>query len=147
MICTRCLHDITKKHCNRCIELLAEKGTVWTQFGVCLKGKYASAYSGPLLKVEDTKQVTITEELYNQLEYLGIVGADVRNTNVGESDYSTQLIQPWTIWLAYPNLTSWDHDIIKRILRNKSTDPRIMDYQKVIHICQERIRQLELKDS
>lgn len=91
-----------------------------------------------------TKEIPI--ELYNQLEFLGLVDSSVRSTNVGHSDYSKQLIQPWTIWLAYPTLTSWDHDIIKRVLRNKSTDPRIMDYQKIKHICDERIRQLNLKD-
>ena len=85
----------------------------------------------------------ISAELYNRLKYLGILGASIRTTNVGESVYSKQLIQPWTIWLAYPNLTSWDHDIIKRILRTKSTDSRKLDYEKIIHICQERIRQLD----
>jgi hypothetical protein len=89
----------------------------------------------------------ISSELYNQLEYLGILDDSTRTTNVGESDYSKQLIQPWTIWLAYPNLTSWDHDIIKRILRTKSTDSRKLDYEKIIHICQERIRQLDLKET
>ncbi len=59
MICTKCQHNITEKHCNHCITLLAEQGTVWTQFGVCLKGKYARAYSGPLLKVEKPKPLVI----------------------------------------------------------------------------------------
>ena len=58
------------------------------------------------------------------------------------------MIQPWTIWLDYPNLTSFDHDIIKRILREKEEpgstkiDSRIKDYKKIIHIAKERIRQL-----
>lgn len=63
------------------------------------------------------------------------------------------LIQPWTIWLAYPQLTFWDHDIIKRILRTKKeptlteTQSRIKDYRKIIHICEERLRQLNyIKD-
>jgi len=89
----------------------------------------------------------IPTALYNQLNYLGLIPNEVRNDHVGHSDYATQLIQPWTIWLSYPNLTSWDHDIIKRILRTKQTDPRSMDYEKIIHICQERLRQIELKDT
>lgn len=42
---------------------------------------------------------------------------------------------------------------VKRILRKKteagisSTSSRIMDYQKIIHIYQERIRQLQSEDS
>ena len=95
----------------------------------------------------EQNKATISTALYNQLNYLGLIPSEERNHNVGESDYSKQLIQPWSIWLAYPNLTSWDHDIIKRILRTKSTDPRKLDYEKIIHICQERIRQLNLKDT
>lgn len=88
----------------------------------------------------------IPTALYDQLDYLGILPSEERGHNVGESDYSKQLIQPWSIWLSYPNLTSFDHDIIKRILRDKSTDPRKLDYEKIIHICKERIRQIELKE-
>lgn len=33
---------------------------------------------------------------------------------------------------------------LKRILRTKSTDSRKLDYEKIIHICKERIRQIEL---
>ena len=66
---------------------------------------------------------------------------DVRNYNVGESDYSKHKIQPWTIWQEY-NLNPWDADIVKRVLRHKSTDSREQDYIKIIHICLERIRQL-----
>ena len=88
--------------------------------------------------------------LYQRLKYLGIVhddleGTDSRSFNVGNSDYSRHTIQPWSIWLDYPELTSWDHDIIKRILRTKKGEPRVMDYDKIIHICQERIRQLEFQ--
>lgn len=72
----------------------------------------------------------------------------VRNHHVGKSDYSTHKIQPWDIWMEY-HLNPWDADIIKRVLRTKQednlteTEARILDYQKIIHVCQERIRQLQ----
>lgn len=91
---------------------------------------------------KETKEIPI--ELYNTLDYLGLLPNSVRDHNIGESDYSKHLIQPWTIWLSY-NLNPWDADIVKRVLRDKSTDPRIQDYEKIIHICQERIRQLQTK--
>lgn len=90
----------------------------------------------------ETKEIPI--ELYNTLDYLGLIPNSVRDHNIGESDYSKHIIQPWTIWLSY-NLNPWDADIVKRVLRDKSTDPRIQDYEKIIHICQERIRQLKTK--
>lgn len=72
----------------------------------------------------------------------------VRSHNVGNSDYSLHKIQPWDIWLEY-KLNPFDADIVKRILRKKKevglTDKqaRKLDYQKIIHICQERIRQID----
>lgn len=66
----------------------------------------------------------------------------VRSHNVGASDYSKHKIQPWDIWMEY-HLNPWDADIVKRILRTKSTDSRKLDYEKIIHICQERIRQMD----
>ena len=99
-------------------------------------------------EVNSMTSISMTEiptELFNQLNYLGLIPSEVRDTHVGKSDYSKQLIQPWTIWLAYPHLTSWDHDIIKRVLRTKSTDSRILDYNKIIHICEERKRQLSFQ--
>ena len=96
----------------------------------------------------DTLKVNIEWELYQKLKKLGIIdpSEEVRSYNVGASDYSNHLIQPWTIWLAYPNLTSWDHDIIKRVLRTKKGESREMDYEKIIHDCEERIRQLKLEN-
>lgn len=73
---------------------------------------------------------------------------DIREYNVGNSDYSKHKIQPWDIWREY-DLNPWDADIVKRILRTKEEpgkskeDSRIMDYEKIIHICKERIRQIE----
>ena len=87
----------------------------------------------------------ISDELYAKLEHLGIINDEnnnFRNHNVGTSDYSEHIIQPWTIWLDW-NLNPWDADIIKRVLRNKFGESRKQDYEKIIHICQERIRQIE----
>lgn len=67
---------------------------------------------------------------------------DVRSYNVGASDYAKHKIQPWSIWLEY-NLNPWDADIVKRVLRTKETDGRKLDYEKIIHICKERIRQID----
>jgi hypothetical protein len=66
----------------------------------------------------------------------------VRSYNVGSSDYSKHKIQPWDIWIEY-RLNPWDADIIKRVLRKKGTDPKRLDYEKIIHICHERIRQID----
>ena len=84
----------------------------------------------------------VPADLYCRLQKLGIIPNEVRNMNVGASDYSKHLIQPWAIWQEY-DLNPWDADIIKRVLRHKATDTRKVDYEKIIHICQERIRQLE----
>ena len=72
----------------------------------------------------------------------------VRNHNVGNSDYSKHKIQPWDIWIEY-KLNPFDADIVKRILRKKAEpgmseqESRRMDYEKIIHICEERIRQID----
>lgn len=67
---------------------------------------------------------------------------DVRSYNVGASDYAKHDIQPWDIWREY-NLNPWDADIVKRVLRTKETDGRRLDYEKIIHTCKERIRQID----
>lgn len=84
----------------------------------------------------------ISDELYDKLKYLGIIPDNTRSYNVGESNYSKHIIQPWSIWLDYSELTSFDHDIIKRVLRTKEGEDRYMEYLKIIHICKERLRQL-----
>lgn len=66
----------------------------------------------------------------------------VRDYNVGDSDYSKHNIQPWQIWLEY-RLNPWDADLVKRVLRVKSTQTRRMEYEKIIHIAQECIRQID----
>lgn len=96
------------------------------------------------------KYKEIEETLYNKLNKLGLIPNEVRKNNVGKSNYSEHTIQPWSIWIDY-NLNAWDADIIKRVLRTKSEpgisekEARIMDYNKIIHICKERIRQLEFE--
>lgn len=66
---------------------------------------------------------------------------EVRSHNVGKSDYAKHKIQPWDIWKEY-QLNPWDADIIKRVLRKKEGEDRRMEYEKIIHVCQERIRQI-----
>ena len=96
---------------------------------------------------KETIEIPIDE--YYKLRELGLVNkSDVRNKNVGKSNYSKHIIQPWTIWQDY-QLNPWDADIVKRILRTKEEggmlpeEARILDYRKIIHICEERIRQIE----
>ena len=73
---------------------------------------------------------------------------DVRCHNIGKSNYSKHKIQPWDIWIEY-KLNPFDADIVKRILRVKEEEgmtkeqSRKLDYEKIIHICQERIRQID----
>lgn len=93
---------------------------------------------------------SIEENLYNRLNKLGMIPNETRKANIGNSNYAKHLIQPWSIWIDY-NLNAWDADIVKRVLRTKSEpgisekEARIMDYNKIIHICKERIRQLEFE--
>jgi hypothetical protein len=84
----------------------------------------------------------ISDELYDALDLLGIIPNEVRKNNVGASDYAEHLLQPWTIIQAY-KLNYWDGDIVKRVLRKKATDARRLDYEKIKHICDERIRQID----
>lgn len=66
---------------------------------------------------------------------------NVQSYNVGKSDYAKHAIRPWDIWKEY-NLNPWDADIVKRVLRTKEGENRKLDYEKIIHICKYRIRQL-----
>ena len=86
----------------------------------------------------------INDELYQKLYRLGIINDsqdNIRNNNVGDSDYSKHIIQPWSVWLDW-NLNPWDADIVKRICRHKDGEDDKIKYQKIIHICQERLRQI-----
>jgi hypothetical protein len=93
-------------------------------------------------------EVKIDKTLYDRLNYLGLIPNEVRKDNVGKSNYSQYTIQPWSIWIDY-NLNPWDADIVKRTLRTKeepgmsAIEARIMDYDKIEHICRERKRQLK----
>lgn len=97
------------------------------------------------IQLEETIPINVT--LYRSFERLGLIPNEVRKGHIGQSNYSQHTIQPWSIWLDY-NLNAWDADIVKRVLRTKSEpnlskeESRIMDYEKIIHICKERIRQL-----
>ena len=86
----------------------------------------------------------INDELYQKLYHLGIINDsqdNIRSNNVGDSDYSKHIIQPWSVWLDW-NLNPWDADIVKRICRHKYGEDDITKYEKIIHICQERLRQI-----
>lgn len=95
----------------------------------------------------------ISDELYERFDYLGLIPHDdgVRSFNVGKSDYSSHTIQPWSIIQDY-QLDYWDGDICKRNLRTKAeegmtmVESKIMDYEKIKHICDEKIRQLRFEN-
>jgi hypothetical protein len=88
----------------------------------------------------------ISDELYMTLDRLGMLPNPTRSHNAGKSNYSKKFIQPWSIILEY-GLDYWDGDIIKRVLRTKEGEPKKLDYEKIIHICQEKIRQIEFVES
>lgn len=75
--------------------------------------------------------------------------APFRPHNEGQSNYAAKEIQPWDIWDDYPELTEYDKDILKRVLRTKDSaeDTRIMDYKKIQHICEKRICQIQSQEN
>ena len=98
----------------------------------------------------DAKDIALNRDITEQeaIGYLDRISSEnwrqevvTRNHNIGESDYAKHKIQPWDIWLEY-NLNPWDADIIKRVLRTKPGQRRL-DYEKIKHICDERIRQID----
>ena len=98
-----------------------------------------------VLNNNQSPKVQIDWDLYRKLKKLGILvreDDDTRDYNIGASDYSKHLIQPWAIWLEY-ELNAWDADIVKRVLRTKKGESRELDYNKIIHDCKERLRQLK----
>lgn len=102
----------------------------------CANRWYEIGYAS--VRAEYRKTAGFGSDLYKDKEAKG----DIRSYNVGSSDYAKHAIQPWDIWREY-NLNPWDADIVKRVLRIKETDGRKLDYEKIIHICKERIRQIE----
>jgi len=97
-------------------------------------------------RVGSTDKTSIPTDLFNRLNYLGLIPNDIRSGNVGQSDYATKTIQPWSIFLDNPQLTYPEADLIKRIIRHKESDSRLMDFQKCRHILDELIRVEELKE-
>lgn len=102
---------------------------------------------------KNNKYISIPKDIYIKLIRLGLYDpSGVRDDNAGKSNYSKHFIQPWSIWLDYPELTPFDCDIIKRVLRTKDETnltkdkARLLDYKKIIHICAERMRQIETKN-
>ena len=91
------------------------------------------------------KIISISREEYKKLARIGILNTSVRGYNRGNSDYSQHVIQPWSIWIDW-NLNPWDADIVKRVLRTKQGESRLLDYEKIIHICEERIRQINCEN-
>lgn len=98
------------------------------------------------VKVDTTP---IPTELYKQLCHLGIIDeTGVRTGNIGRSNYASSgaLIQPWSYILDH-KLNYWEGDIIKRVTRTKAepgiskAESRILDLNKIKHICDELIRQ------
>ena len=88
------------------------------------------------------------EALIKPLVEIGLIDkTGVRDTHVGNSDYSKRIIQPWSIWLDW-KLNPFEADIIKRIGRVKvdagmsEKEQRILDFQKIVHTSTECIRQL-----
>ncbi len=81
-------------------------------------------------------------------EYVSVGPSTTRDRHVGESDYSEKEIQPWDMWIEYA-LNPWDADIQKRLIRTKhipgmtAAESRIQDYEKMKHICDERIDQIK----
>lgn len=92
-----------------------------------------------------TPKIQIDANLAYHLYQIGVIdynGNLLNRPNVGDSNYSEHFIMPWHIQRSY-NLDSFDADIIKRVLRKKSTQDRYEEYQKIIQVCQEQCRQLE----
>lgn len=89
----------------------------------------------------------VIQKLLN-LGILRTTDESCQDYHIGKSNYSEHIIQPWHLWQDY-NLNPWDADIVKRVLRTKKepglsdVESRMLDYRKIIHICQERLRQLE----
>lgn len=92
-----------------------------------------------------TQLMRLNRKEIEHLQSLGILKTteeSCQSYHIGKSDYSRHIIQPWNIWLEY-GLNPWDADIVKRVLRTKEGEDRKLDYEKIIHVCQERIRQLD----
>ena len=91
------------------------------------------------IKLDSDSPKQFTQKIQNHRDY-----------NIGSSNYASMKIQPWDVWKDW-KLDPWDADIIKRISRTKEIpnrsfeDARIEDYEKIKHICDEKIYQLKEK--
>jgi hypothetical protein len=141
-VCNECaLHEL----CGR-----IDGTTLCEILGIELFNNYnfrrEKAEKGPIAATENDEGNEhggkIDEDTFKALKRLGILDTSVRSYNRGASDYSRHIIQPWSIWQDY-QLNAWDADIVKRVLRKKDGDSRRLDYEKIIHICEERIRQID----
>ena len=68
-----------------------------------------------------------------------------RHYHVGDSNYSTMPIQPWDIW-EKTLMDPFRADILKRVMRTKSSDSPVSDMQKIKHICDKIIELYETTD-
>ena len=98
--------------------------------------------------MEEKKLIDILKDYQDKIPYLlkiGILSSfdnRCREYNVGKSDYADKMIQPYSIWMDW-HLDPWDADIIKRIARHKEGEDKKTMYKKIIHICEEKLRQLK----
>ena len=94
---------------------------------------------------------------WRQLIKCGVLSVDeeaqsIRDGNAGASNYPKHCIENWAIWIDYPELTPFDKDMIKRLLRTKAEpgktmrQSRMLDLEKIIHIASEELRQLKLDE-
>jgi len=141
ILCTVCYGDSNIIDCPQCSAECTHPRLF--DDGICADCGFDTERESTVTKLMsqvDSKQ-SIPKKLYTKLNYLGLIPSDERSHNKGTSNYATKLIQPWSIFLDNPQLNYMECDLIKRILRTKSTDSRKLDYEKCIHILQELIRQ------
>ena len=93
------------------------------------------------------EKVLIDKELFDSLDRLGIIPTEDNNRmyNIGASDYSRHIIQPWSIIHEY-DLDYLKGSMLKRLLRSKSTDSSYQDMKKIKHEAGEWIRRHEMND-
>lgn len=92
----------------------------------------------------------ISDDVFNQLLLIGVIDStgnipENRQINIGTSDYSDFLIQPWS-YIQDHNMDYLHGDIVKRITRNKPGTEK-EDLLKIKHICDEIIRRIDAKSS
>ena len=100
---------------------------------------------------QDTINFCPEEDIIKDLDKIStkFEAEEIRNHHVGNSNYSQMPkgYQPWDLWKIF-HMNPWDADIQKRLLRTKAEsgmtpqEARKMDYEKIIHGCQERINQI-----